>query len=54
MDEIEKSVIKDYFSNRVLIIDEVHNLREDNLDNYKKSTIVFLDKVIRYSDNLES
>ena len=52
MDEIEKSVIKDYFSNRVLIIDEVHNLREDNLDNYKKSTIVFLDKVIRYSDNL--
>ena len=52
VEEIEKSVIKNYFSNRVLIIDEVHNLRDDNLDKYSKSTIKFLDKVIKYSDNL--
>jgi S-adenosylmethionine:tRNA ribosyltransferase-isomerase len=29
--EVEKSVIKNYFSNRLLIIDEVHNLRDDNV-----------------------
>ena len=51
-EEIEKIVIQDYFSNRVLIIDEIHNLRDDNLDNYKKDTIIFLEKVVRYSDNL--
>ena len=50
--EIEKQVIKNYFSDRVLIIDEVHNLRDDALDNYSKDTVKFLDKVIRYSDNL--
>jgi hypothetical protein len=52
IEEIEKSVIKNYFSNRLLIIDEVHNLRDDNLDKYSKNTIKFLDKVIKYSDNL--
>ena len=51
-EEIEKKIIKDYFSDRLLIIDEVHNLRDDNLDNYSKDTIKFLDKVIRYSNNL--
>ena len=52
IEEIEKSVIKKYFSNRLLIIDEVHNLRDDNLDKFSKDTIKFLDKVIKYSDNL--
>ena len=52
VEEIEKSVIKNYFSNRLLIIDEVHNLRDDNLDKSSRDTIKFLDKVIRYSDNL--
>ena len=50
--EIEKNVINKYFSNRLLIIDEIHNLRDDNLDKYSKDTIKFLDKVIKYSDNL--
>jgi hypothetical protein len=52
VEEIEKSVIKKYFSDRLLIIDEVHNLRDDNLDKFSKGTIIFLDKVIKYSDNL--
>ena len=52
MKEIEESVLKKYFSNRVLLIDEIHNLRDDNLKNYSKDTIKFLDKVIQYSDNL--
>ena len=52
VEEIEKNIIKKYFSNRLLIIDEVHNLRDDNLDKYSKDTVKFLDKVIKYSDNL--
>ena len=28
------------------------NLRDDNLDKFSKDTIKFLDKVIKYSDNL--
>jgi hypothetical protein len=52
VEEIEKMVIKKYFSDRVLIIDEVHNLRDDNLDKFSKGAIKFLDKVIKYSDNL--
>jgi len=57
--EVEKSVIKNYFSNRLLIIDEVHNLRDDNVkentknkDGPSKDTIKFLDKVVRYSENM--
>tara|TARA_B100001094_G_scaffold19224_1_gene16426 strand:- start:9612 stop:13187 length:3576 start_codon:yes stop_codon:yes gene_type:complete len=49
---LEKEVIESYFSNRVLIVDEIHNLRDDNLDEYKKETIFYLDKVIKYSKNL--
>ena len=52
--EVEKSVIKNYFSNRLLIIDEVHNLRDDNVkentknkDGPSKDTIKFLDKVVK-------
>ena len=52
VEEIEKSVINKYFSDRLLIIDEVHNLRDDNLDKFSKDTIKILDKVIKYSDNL--
>ena len=57
--EVEKSVIKSYFSNRLLIIDEAHNLRDDNLkvnqknkDGPSKDTIKYLDKVVKYSDNM--
>jgi hypothetical protein len=51
-EEIEKSIIKKYFSDRLLIIDEVHNLRDDNLDKSSRDTVKFLDKVIKYSDKL--
>jgi len=56
--EVEKTVIKHYFSDRLLIIDEVHNLRDDNITVKKnsegpsKDTIKFLEKVVKYSDNL--
>lgn len=50
--EIERKIIHNYFSNRILIIDEIHNLRDDNLDNSSKDTVIFLNKVIKYSENL--
>ena len=56
--DVEKVVIKQYFSNRLLIIDEVHNLRDDNItakknsDGPSKDTIKYLDKIVKYSDNL--
>ena len=52
MKKLKKVLLKNIFSNRLLIIDEVHNLRDDNLDKFSKDTIKFLDKVIKYSDNL--
>ena len=45
---IEKRVIKEIYSNRLLIIDEVHNIRGEN-----KETINYIEKVIKYSDNLK-
>ena len=56
--EVEKSVIRKYFSDRLLIIDEVHNLRDDNITNKKdgegpsKDTIKYLDKIVKYSENM--
>ena len=50
--EVEKEVIRQHYSDRILIIDEVHNLRDDNLDNFGKDTIKYLDKVITHSKNL--
>lgn len=48
----QKQVIKEYFSERLLIIDEVHNLREEDDISHSRETIETIDKIIQYSDNL--
>ena len=50
--KIEKEFMKEYFSDRLLIVDEVHNLRNEKNDNHAKETLQYLDKVIKYSVNL--
>ena len=53
----EKECIKKLYSNRILIIDEVHNLRS-NLNsgseeaNSKKKSLEMLKKIVTYADNL--
>ena len=53
---LEKRAIKEYFSDRLFIIDEVHNLRDENISKMNKDesrdVLKFLDKVITYSENL--
>ena len=49
IDEIE--LIKQKYSNRVLIIDEVHNIR--SMGDEIQDTMNYLEKVIRYSVNLK-
>ena len=52
---IEKQCIKEIYSNRVLIIDEAHNIRGEegaNSDDVR-DTIKYISKVIEYSDNLK-
>jgi hypothetical protein len=51
-EEREKLVIREVFSNRLLIIDEAHNLRDDGEKDLKDS-VEMIEKVIRYSDNLK-
>jgi hypothetical protein len=55
--KIEIDVIKEIYSNRLLIVDEIHNLRDssdiespDNLA--RKQSFDYLNKVLKYSDNL--
>ena len=58
--EVIKFKINKYFSNRLLIVDEYHNLREDsenltsteNGNKENQSALKNLYKVIKYSDNL--
>jgi len=47
----EKQVIQSYFSDRLLIIDEAHNLRDEN-DSVSRDVLINLYKVIKYSKNL--
>ena len=47
----EKRIIREEFSNRMLIIDEVHNIRSND-DETTRDTITYIMKVIKYSDNL--
>ena len=51
----EKECIKKFYSNRILIIDEVHNLRSNlsskDTENKKKS-LEMLKKIVMYADNL--
>ena len=51
-EERERLVINELFSNRLLIIDEVHNLRDDGEKDIKES-VDMIEKVIKYSDNLK-
>jgi len=51
-EERERLVINELFSNRLLIIDEVHNLRDDGEKDLKDS-VDMIEKVIKYSDNLK-
>lgn len=44
--------IESTFSNRVLIIDEVHNIRTDEGDIKSRDTIKYIELVIRHSKNL--
>ena len=43
--------IKEYFSDRLLIIDEVHNIRDEQGTDMR-DTVQTIEQVIRYSDNL--
>jgi hypothetical protein len=45
-------LIKEKFSNRVLIIDEVHNIRSDDKSIEDRDTIQYIEMVIKYSDKL--
>ena len=45
-------LIKENFSNRVLIIDEVHNIRSAETDSSTRDTIHYIEMVIKYSDKL--
>jgi len=48
----EIAVIKKTYSNRVLIVDEVHNIRSDESEAKSRDTIRYIEMVIKYSDNL--
>ena len=48
---VTKEVIEEIFSERLLIIDEIHNIRSDNTK-YSSDTIEYIKKVIKYSKNL--
>ena len=51
-ERLEKEVIEQYFSDRILIVDEIHNLRDDSIIDHSKEALEYLDKVVRYSKNL--
>ena len=56
-EQLTKKYIKKTFSNRLLIIDEVHNLRDvmpedKNADKQMKDSLEMLEKIVDYSDNL--
>ena len=50
-EEKEIECIQQYFSNRYMIIDEVHNIRDDQ-GSETRDTIKTIEKVIKYSHNL--
>jgi superfamily II DNA or RNA helicase len=53
LESIEISLIQKYFNNRLIIIDEVHNIRttDDNLE--KKRTTYLLMKIAKYANNMK-
>jgi len=48
----QTNIIKETYSDRVLIIDEVHNIRTGESQKESRTTIQYIEMVIRYSDNL--
>ena len=53
----EKNIIKHHFSNRLLIVDEYHNLRDDGSNSKEendeqKKALKNLLKIVKYADNL--
>ena len=46
------NLIKKHYSNRVLIIDEVHNIRGDENAKESRDTIYYIEMIIKYSDKL--
>lgn len=52
-EELEKRVICDYFSDRLFIIDEVHNLRDESeSDKDMKNSVLMIQKVLKHSKNM--
>jgi len=49
---IEREVIREYFSDRLLIIDEVHNIRSEK-EKLARETVININKVVEYSENLK-
>ena len=54
--KIEMDVIKKKYSNRLMIVDEIHNLREEKTTNSslqsERDSIKYFKKIIKHSDNL--
>ena len=50
--DMEIQTIRETYSNRILIIDEVHNIRSGESEKKSRNTILYIEKVLRYSDNL--
>lgn len=50
-DKAAEICIKKYFSNRLMIIDEVHNIRDEQ-SNDMRDAVKTIEMVIKYSDNL--
>jgi len=48
----EIAIIKKVYSSRVLIIDEVHNIRASQSEKESRDTIHYIEMVIKHSDNL--
>ena len=48
----QKKLIRETYSNRVLIIDEVHNIRSGESQKQGRDTILYIEMVIKYSDKL--
>ena len=46
------TLIKKHYSNRVLIIDEVHNIRSDEKSIEDRDTIQYIEMVIKYSEKM--
>jgi hypothetical protein len=50
--ELERKKIRRYFNNRLIIIDEVHNIRISQENSEKKKTATLLMKVAKYAENI--